>query len=164
MPRLVSAISMFLFRCRITRKKLIIHVHDLLKDHPFLLNRFCKLVPPSEVSLAALPYLELYNTCTVFLEGCLFSSIISCGDLKGWSSPLGMSTACPATTLLQRSKHLARSHTWYNDETAFRLSCSRWPMHNQLCLSQAQAWGHERTGPSVLQQGNFPAHKRCSVK
>ena len=36
--------------CRITRKKLIIHVHDLLKDHPFLLNRFCKLVPPSEVS------------------------------------------------------------------------------------------------------------------
>ena len=38
------------FYCRITRKKLIIHVHDLLKDHPFLLNRFCKLVPPSEVS------------------------------------------------------------------------------------------------------------------
>ena len=35
--------------CRITRKKLIVHVHDLLKDHPFLLNRFCKLVPPSEV-------------------------------------------------------------------------------------------------------------------
>ena len=35
-------------------------------------------------------------------------------------------------------------------------------MHNQLC--QAQAWGHECTGPCVLQPGNFPAHKRCSVK
>ena len=62
MPRLVSAMILFPFSCRITRKKLIIHVHDLLKNHPFLLNRFCKLVPPSEVSLAALPYLELYNT------------------------------------------------------------------------------------------------------
>jgi hypothetical protein len=75
-----------------------------------------------------------------------------------------MSTACPATTLLERSKHFARSHIWYTDETASYLSCSRWPMHNQLCLRQAQAWGHERTGPSVLQQGNFPAHKRCSVR
>ena len=62
MPRSVSAILLFLFCCRITRKKLIIHVHDLLKDHPFLLNKFCKLVPPSEVSLAALPCLELYDT------------------------------------------------------------------------------------------------------
>ena len=37
-------------------------------------------------------------------------------------------------------------------------------MHNHQCLRQAQAKGHERTGPSVLQQGDFPANKRCSVK
>ncbi|BDA43220.1 hypothetical protein COCOBI_04-2320 [Coccomyxa sp. Obi] len=34
---------------RITRKKLIVCVHDLLVDHPFLLSRFCKLVPPALV-------------------------------------------------------------------------------------------------------------------
>ena len=42
-------VKILMLFCRITRKKLIVHVHDLLKDHPFLLNRFCKLVPPSEV-------------------------------------------------------------------------------------------------------------------
>ena len=36
-------------------------------------------------------------------------------------------------------------------------------MHNHQCLRQAQAKGHERTGPSVLQQGDFPANNRCSV-
>ncbi|EIE22252.1 hypothetical protein COCSUDRAFT_66526 [Coccomyxa subellipsoidea C-169] len=34
---------------RITRKKLIVCVHDLLVEHPFLLSRFCKLVPPALV-------------------------------------------------------------------------------------------------------------------
>ena len=38
-----------LLYCRITRKKLIVCVHDLLVDHPFLLSRFCKLVPPALV-------------------------------------------------------------------------------------------------------------------
>lgn len=48
--------------CRITRKKLIVHVHDLLKDHPFLLNRFCKLVPPSEVGRPVLYHRNAYKT------------------------------------------------------------------------------------------------------
>ena len=92
------------------------------------------------------------------------SSIVSRGDLEADRHPL----ACPLHAqqrLCCKGRNTSRGHT---SGTLMRrhlhLSCSRWPMHNQLCLRQAQAWGHERTGPSVLQQGNFPAHKRCSVR
>jgi hypothetical protein len=54
---------------RITRKKLILCVHDLLKGHPFLLSRFCKLVPPELVRSNAHPSIVSHvasTACCVF--------------------------------------------------------------------------------------------------
>ena len=46
-------------------------MHDLLKGHPFLLSRFCKLVPPAMVSsLAPVPIMQAtrVRSCAFFAE------------------------------------------------------------------------------------------------